>query len=72
MTQVMNQHQQMHHKATHRLDMGDAAEAPHPTLPRAETHATKISVEISIAEVATNSTASPSLPTIVMTADELS
>ena len=60
----------LRHEAAHRFAMDDVAEAPNPTLPRAATHATKISVEISTTEASTNSTDSPSLPTIVMTADE--
>ena len=52
--------------------MGDVSEVPHPTLPRAATHTTKISVEILTAEAATNSTDYPYLPTIMMMADERS
>ena len=70
MTQVMNQHQRMHHEAARRFAMGDVAEAPHPTLTRVETHATTRPVKISTSE-ATNRTASPSLSTIVMMVDEL-
>ena len=35
----------MHHEAARQFAMGDVAEAPHPTLPRVETHATKRSVK---------------------------
>ena len=50
----------MHHEAVRRFAMGDVAEAPHPTLPRVETHATTRSVEI-LTAAATNRAASPSL-----------
>ena len=59
--------EKLRHKAAHRFAMGDVAEAPHPTLPRTETHATKISVENFTAEAATNSTDSPYIPEIAMT-----
>ena len=52
--------------------MGDVVEAPHPTLTRAETHATKRPVKILTAESTTNRTASPSITVIVMTSDERS
>ena len=64
--------EKLRHKAAYRFAMGDVAESPHPTLPRAETHATKISVEHFTAEAETNSTDSPSLPKIAMTTDKLS
>ena len=69
-TILMMLDEQLRHKAACQFDMGDVAEAPHPTLPRETTHATKGSVKIS-AEAATNSTASTCCPTIVMTAYEL-
>ena len=72
MTQVMNQHQRMHHEAARQFSMGDVVEAPHPTLTRAETHATKRPVKILTAESTTNRTASPSITVIVMTSDERS
>ena len=65
-TIVMMVDERLRHKSARQFSMGDAAEAPHQTLPRAETHATKISVEILTAKISTNITASPSLPTIVM------
>ena len=52
--------------------MNYVAEDPHRTLSRVATHATKRSVKILTVEATTNSTASPSLPTMVMTADERS
>ena len=69
MTQVMNQHQRMHDKVARRFAMGDVAEAPHPKLPRAETHATTRFIKI-LTAAATNRTAYPSLSTIVMTVDK--
>ena len=71
-TIVMTVGQTLRDVAARRFAMGDVAEDLHPTLPRAATHATKISFETLTGEAATNSTASTSIPTIVMTECEQS
>ena len=43
-TIVMMVEERLRNKAARRFSMGDIDEDPHPTLPRAATHATKISV----------------------------
>ena len=58
----------MNHEAARRFDMGDVSEAPHPTLPRVETHATTQSVEISTSS-ATKRTDSLYISKIVMKVD---
>ena len=43
----MEVEERLWNKAARRFYMGDIDEAPHPTLPRAATHATKIYAKIS-------------------------